>query len=327
MASKVLLLLFSFLVLTAQAQSFKKYAGEFLHAGVGSRALAMGGAQVAVAEDVTAGYWNPAGLNSADGMQLQFMHAQQFISSIQYDYLAISNRFDDETTLALSVIRFGVNDIKDTRSALLGETIADGLDLSKVTKFNTSDYAFIISYAKPYNDKLTYGANVKLIYRDYYSESAYGLGFDAGLRYQWNDNFIVGLMARDLTTTMMAWSTQEKEYVAPSLRPGVSYLFQVPALSLTLRPAMDLAIYFESREEAAQFNLGPVSFDTFWGGEIGYDNLAFLRFGYDDLNRINMGVGLQITRLGVDYSYTNFDQELGNVHRVSFRLRLGNLTQ
>ncbi len=39
-----------------------KYAGEFLSIGVGGRALGMGSAAVALASDVTAGYWNPAGL-------------------------------------------------------------------------------------------------------------------------------------------------------------------------------------------------------------------------------------------------------------------------
>jgi len=47
-----------------QAQTgIAKYAGEFISTGVGGRALAMGGAFVAVANDVTAGYWNPAGLS------------------------------------------------------------------------------------------------------------------------------------------------------------------------------------------------------------------------------------------------------------------------
>jgi hypothetical protein len=39
-----------------------KYAGEFLSIGIGGRALGMGSAAVALASDVTAGYWNPAGL-------------------------------------------------------------------------------------------------------------------------------------------------------------------------------------------------------------------------------------------------------------------------
>ena len=39
-----------------------KYAGEFMAIGVGGRALGLGGAYVALANDVTSGYWNPAGL-------------------------------------------------------------------------------------------------------------------------------------------------------------------------------------------------------------------------------------------------------------------------
>ena len=41
---------------------FRKYSNEFLNIGAGARGLAMGGAQVASAEDGNAGYWNPAGL-------------------------------------------------------------------------------------------------------------------------------------------------------------------------------------------------------------------------------------------------------------------------
>ena len=39
-----------------------KYAGEFLRLGVGARALGMGGSYVALANDASAAYWNPAGL-------------------------------------------------------------------------------------------------------------------------------------------------------------------------------------------------------------------------------------------------------------------------
>ena len=304
------------------ADGFKKYAGEFLNNGVGSRALAMGGAYVAVANDVTAGYWNPAGLTGAQGLQIQFMHAKQFISSVQYDYFSASNQLDEGTTLGLSVIRLGVDDIKDSRDALLGELISDGLDYSKIKMFNVSDYAFFFSYARNYDQKLAYGANVKLIYRDFASESALGIGFDLGAQYRMHPNLVFGLMLRDVTTTMMAWSTSEKEFIAPSVRPGISYRFNIEDLDLYLQPSADFNILFEGRKSAAQVNLGPVSFDSFWGMEIGFRDLAFLRLGYDDQERFNGGIGFSITRFAVDYSYMNYDSELGNVHRISFHLKL-----
>ena len=85
---------------------------------------------------------------------------------------------------------------------------------------------------------------------------------------------------------------------------------------------MDLNFLFESRKSAAQLHFGPLSADSFWGMEIGYREVVFLRAGYDDLERFNGGIGLSITRFGIDYSYTNFDRELGNVHRISFHLKL-----
>ena len=306
----------------ASGSGFKKYAAEFLNSGVGSRALAMGGAYTAVANDVTAGYWNPSGLVEAQGFQIQFMHANQFISSVQYDYFAASNQFASGTSLGFSMIRLGVDDIKNSRNALLGELISDGLDYSKITSFNVADYAFIISYARRYNDRFSYGANVKLIYRDFDSESALGIGFDIGVQYRLFQNLILAMTFRDFTTTMMAWSTSEKEFIPPSLRPGLSYRFNLESINLYFQPAFDMNILFEDRNYASQVNIGPVSFDTFWGAEIGFRDLVFLRLGYDDLSRFNGGVGFSITKFAVDYSYMNYDRELGNVHRISFHLKL-----
>jgi hypothetical protein len=317
-----MLVLYIFIISGLNAGGLKKYAGEFLYSGVGSRPLGLGGAYVAVANDVTAGFWNPAGLVDANGLQVQFMHAQQFMSSLQYDYLAASNRFENGSAIGLSVIRLGADDIPDTRNALNGATIVEGLDYSKITYFNVSDYAFLFSYAKRYSPDLSFGVNVKMIYRDFYSESAYGLGFDLGVRYLLLPNLMLGVMARDLTTTVMAWSTNEKEYITPSLRPGVAYKIEFPSIKLYVQPSMDLGLLFESRKDAAQISLGAMSIDSFWGLEIGYSKHGFLRFGYDDLNRFNAGAGVHINRLGVDYSYTNYDYELGNVHRISFHLKL-----
>ena len=321
---KIRFILLIILILTSmsQADGFKKYAGEFLSAGVGSRALGMGGAFVAVANDVTAGYWNPAGLVESSGLQFQFMHAKQFMSSIQYDYFGASKPIDDKSTLGLSLIRWGVNDIKDSRYALAGSNISEGLDYSKITSFNVADYVFYISYAHRYTENLSLGANIKIIYRDFASESAMGIGFDAGLKYRLLPKLFLGLMVRDITTTMMAWSTSEKEFVTPSFRPGLTYRFDIDDIDLYLQPSMDLAFLFESRNKSAQVGFGILSIDSFWGFEAGFKDICFLRLGYDDLSRFNAGLGVSINKFAVDYSYTNFDDVLGNVHRISFHLKL-----
>ncbi len=84
----VLLLIFS--SLTSAQTVIGKYAGEFLALGVGGRALGMGGAHVALVNDVTAGYWNPAGLAHMNYPQAALMHEENFGSLVNYHYGAVA---------------------------------------------------------------------------------------------------------------------------------------------------------------------------------------------------------------------------------------------
>ncbi len=318
----VVLLFFIFLQ-GARGQSFKKYAGEFLYIGAGSRVTALGGAGTASTSDVNAAYWNPAGLVEARGFQFEFMHSKQFISSIQQNYLGLSTEYRDEQVLALSLLYLTVNGIKDSRQAF---NAADRkVDYSKVTSFNTGDYTLLLSYANSYRKNISYGLNIKAIYRGYHVASAFGLGFDTGMKYFVNDRFALGLMLRDITTTMLVWTTGEKELIAPSIRFGTSYKLNISSLNLTVMPAMDMAVLFENRRYASQLHLGPISLDSFWGLEVGYHHLLALRVGMDELQRFNTGIGVSIPKITFDYSFTAYQSELGNIHRISFHLQFDRL--
>ncbi len=320
---RILIILVLFLVQTGQTATFGKYAGSFLSLGAGSRILSMGSAGTASVNDVTAGYWNPAALTEASGFQVEFMHSKQFISSIQHNYLGFSNANSDGSIFGFSMFYLAVNDIKDSRNAY--NFIDDKVDYSQIRYFSTGDYAFLFSYAKPYSADMSYGINVKMIYRDYESQSAYGLGFDAGLNYHLQPNWRVGLMLRDITSTMLAWSGGEKEFITPSLRIGTAYQLEFPSIGFTIQPTVDLNILFENRQAGSQMHVGPVSLDSFWGIEIAYNQLLSIRGGLDDLQRFNTGVGLQIPKIQFDYSFTAYDSELGNMQRISVHLQLESL--
>jgi hypothetical protein len=315
---KILYIFFCFSI-AANASGFKKYAGEFLSLGAGGRATGMGNAYVAVANDVTAGYWNPAGLVDAQKLEVLFMHTKQFISSVQHNFLAASWKMDEQTVFAASFLYLTVNGIQDTRDAY---NFTEGkLDYSKIKSFNTGDYVFYLSYAKYYTENLSYGLNVKIMRRDYEVESAVGVGFDLGLKYRITDKFIAGIMLRDITTSMMTWSTGEKEFITPSIHTGLSYLFRINSFDLGIQPAVDFNILFENRDYAAQLNLGPVSVDTFAGLEMDYKNTLAVRIGVDDLSRFNTGIGIQIPKISFDYSFTSYQSELNDIHRISFHLK------
>src|SRR5437879_6598994 len=104
-------------VSTGAGASRAKYAGEFIAIGVGGRALALGSSYVAIASDVTAGYWNPAGLSKLSYPQLTLMHDERYAGAVNYDYGAFALPVDARSTLALSIIRLGVDNNDNTTAA------------------------------------------------------------------------------------------------------------------------------------------------------------------------------------------------------------------
>jgi len=329
-------ILFLFILLTfynLNAQTvIAKYAGEFMSLGVGGRAIGMGGAFTAVANDVTAGYYNPAGLANLNYPQITLMHAEQFGALVNYDYGAIVIPYDTDMSFALSAFRIGIDGIHDTRNALYdanGDGIIDirddRLDYNKITEFSNQDWAFYLSFAKKYSENFYWGVNAKVIRRSIAEASATGIGFDIGAFYSPFDNFYLGANLQDATTTLIAWSTGRNELVSPTLKIGTSY-FLTEFLGGYLLPALDFDLRFENRRFASQFNIGPISFDMHAGLEYSFRNLIYVRGGYNDVKQFTIGTGVKLPKLNIDYSFARFSQSeierLPDSHRISVLLTL-----
>ena len=100
-----ILVLFTFQIVYSQAP---KYSNEFLQIGVGAKALGMSNASVARVGDVTSGYWNPAGLvNVRSLVSVGLMHSEYFAGIAKYDYLGVAHALNPNTSIGLSIIRFG----------------------------------------------------------------------------------------------------------------------------------------------------------------------------------------------------------------------------
>jgi hypothetical protein len=308
-----------------------KYAGEFLAIGVGGRALGMGGAHTAIVNDVTAGYWNPAGLARIDYPQVALMHEEHFGDLVNYNYAAAAIPYGKDMSFGLSVIRLGVDGIPDTRDALYDangdgflDINTDRLDYSKITEFNNTDWAFYLSFAKRQSDNFYWGANVKIIRRDLAEYSATGVGFDVGAVYMPMEDLYLGATVQDVTTTLVAWSTGRNELISPTAKVGVAYAFHI--LGGRVLPVHDLDIRFEGRDYASYFNIGPVSFDSHFGVEYTYDNLFSVRAGYNDVKQFTIGAGIKLPKLYIDYSFARMSQSeterLPDTHRISLMLSL-----
>ena len=95
--------------------------------GAGNRALALGGAFGAVADDASASLWNPAGLARLDRRQFQMTHTSLFGMGFSEQYMAAVYPHWRYGTFAVTVRLFGVDGIehRDDRNVLLPDELQD----------------------------------------------------------------------------------------------------------------------------------------------------------------------------------------------------------
>ncbi|MEO1632885.1 MAG: PorV/PorQ family protein [Bacteroidota bacterium] len=329
---------------TALAQTVVKYGAEFLAGGVGARALGMGGAYVGLADDVTAGYWNPAGLDALAYPQGAYMHAERFSGIVSFDYGAVAWPVTNRSTLGVSFFRSGVDDIANTLEAFNPDT---GLPLpnaeNNVTYFSAVDYAFFVSYARRLSDNLRLGVTGKVIRRSIGDfANAWGYSADIAAQYQIG-RFALGLNIQDVTGMLQAWTVNDTafedlyqdpdtgdflgfadvfgqdapvgltELVLPVARLGSAY-----ALPLTedigLNLGFDLDLAFDGQQTYV-LNAGDLSFRPRFGTEVTYRGLVALRAGIADVTTSErygtqltptLGAGLALDQINVDYGFGDF---------------------
>jgi hypothetical protein len=327
-----------------------KYSNEFLNVGVGARSIGMGKAFIASADDVTASYWNPAGLVRLSGRhQGGLMHAAYFAGIAKFDYLGAGTRLDENSSLGLSVLRYGVDDIPNTIDLMDPE---GNIDYDRITTFSVADYAFLMSYARvsPVSG-LDLGGNLKVIRRTVGEfASAWGFGADVAARFM-HGEWVFGAVMRDVTGTFNVWQFNEEKL---AIQAGDSIFNRPPDNSLELtipRLYLGLARNFFINEKLsvlAEFNAS-FSFDgktaavlsssiigaePVLGFELNYAGLAFFRMGVGNMQRItefgnekrlvadpSAGLGLKLGNFYLDYALGNISPQTVSLYSNIFSLR------
>lgn len=334
-----------------------KFVNEFLNIGVGAEAHGKFGSVVATVDDVSSGYWNPAGLTQLESpLQVSAMHANWFGGVANYDYVSIAKKFsgDKSAVGGLTVIRMGVDNIPNTLN-LIGP---DGtVDYDRIVTFSASDYAVLLSYARNMNAKgnFSLGGNVKIINRSIGSfATAWGFGADVGAQWR-GETFSFGLSARDITTTFNAWSfnlseedkqvfqqtgndipVSSTEIALPRLVLGAAMHKKYKSISYLVEANLNIS---SNGTKAGVFSGKSFAVDPTFGFEVGYVDRVFIRGGIGNIQSVinpsvadaverqlefqpNIGMGLKLGRLKVDYALTNIGSVSGVLVSHIFSLTL-----
>jgi len=312
----ILVLTFVAAMVTAGgARAANKYAGEFLTHGVGARALGMGSAFVAVADDVTSGYWNPAGVADAEARSVHLMHSETFGDVVNYDTGAYVHPLSADAALAVTFIRLAVDDIPFTGGFDVSDEGVVQYNEDDIIWESDSEMAALISYARRSSERLRLGGNLKLIRKSIGNYSCYGLGFDLGAKYDVTGKATLGINLQDATTTFLVWDTKERERIMPTVKVGVAYSTPVTSMDGVVTAAADADVRFENRLLADEYHIGSISADTHYGLEFVYRDMVGVRAGLA-LGQLTAGAGLNLAGFTVDYAFGKHEY-LDSSHRVS----------
>ncbi len=173
----IMIMLFTFILpATLLAQSVSRVgttAAPFLKIGVGARGLAMGEAAVTQASDVTALYWNPAGLGIMPRNQLILNH-YEYVADLSFDYAGVAIKLPNVGTIGFQFTYLGAPDIE--RTTLLQQ---DGTG----EMVSVSFYAAGLSFGRSLTDRFAIGGTIKLIQENLWHSRASGVSLDLGILY------------------------------------------------------------------------------------------------------------------------------------------------
>jgi hypothetical protein len=204
----------------AHGQRIAKYGADFLAGGVDARALGMGGAYVSLADEVSAGYWNPAGLSYLQYPELSYMRVERFSGAVSFDYGGVALPVNERSTVAISGFRSGVNDIVNTLEAWNPDRgVPLGSYESRITRFSAADWALFVSYSRRLSDRLTVGVNFKGIRRSIgdFAE-AWGYSMDVAAQYRVGP-YRFGAVVQDVSTMLQSWSVNPEAFEVNCTNP------------------------------------------------------------------------------------------------------------
>ena len=277
---------------------------QFLKINPGARGAGMGDAYSTLEGDASVVFWNPAGLSSLRNRSV-FAGYTNWFGDIKNEAFSAAMNFG-------SIGVFGISAVNMDYGVIQGTAISNSLlGYDDTGNLNVTEFAVGLSYAKRFTDKFGAGLTVKYCTQNLVARSSSVMAFDIGTNYNtgWNDLKI----AVSIQNFAKEIRYIDEYFVLPlTYRVG----FTVNALGLINVPSDQnkLTIAIEGvnpRDYSERIHLG---------GEYTYKDMFSLRAGYKinyDVESFSFGVGIKYSSAQIDYAYSDFGSNLGNVNRIS----------
>ena len=299
-------------ILLIIAISFSVFAGtgtdgfNFLKIKPSARATSIGDGFVAIADDVNACFYNPAGLAQIDNPEVSLMH-MMYVAETSYEYGAAAMPVGDNLRVGLFGVYLNYGSIATTTEN------SSGVYTATTGSYSPSDIAFGLSLAYKLGDDLSLGINAKYAGETIDTSSASAILADIGA--------LTKIEGVNIGAAIYNVGGNIGNDKAPmSARVGASYKF-------TVEKENDLTVAIGTGYTMASGQLGVTA-----GGEYYYEDFLVMRASYGmgyDLDSLNIGAGLRGNlegmKAGIDYNFSMLG-DLGSAHRVSLTVEFGDDT-
>ncbi len=283
--------------------------GQFVSWGAGAKSLGMGRAFMAVADDASATYWNPAALVRMDRKEVMALHATLFADT-NYNFLSYVHPTAKSGVFGANIVRLHSGGFEKINISV-DPNSQDIVKIENVGTFEDSRMAFTLAYGKKIRENLSIGFAGKYLTQRLDTSESGAITFDMSTFVEGINTTLPEIRLAFAIQNIISSSFGDTEDKMPlMLKMGASHSF----LKNKLLVAFDI-----EQSLAARANMG-------WhlGTEYWLMNYLAVRLGFEGekgIRETTAGFGLKYKDYGLDYAFSLHD--MGLSHRVSGSWKIG----
>ena len=307
-------------------------AANFLNIPIGGKAISMGGAYTAIADDPTALYWNPGAMSRVGRSDIYTSITNYFVDS-QHTWFGAQYMLTPSDAFGISLNSLNYGDWEPVTTVEEPDGTGE--------YWQASDMALAVSYSRNMTDRFSIGGSIKYIQQKIYNESASTVAVDLGLLFitQFNGlqigasirNFggSMEMRGRDLITQvdLDPASQGNNENIVSFLKTDqwaipLTYVIGVsmPVVDRGWNRLMLAADVVRPTNDAQTLNIG---------ADWKIADMVSIRAGYQSMFKtekengltLGMGIDLEISGMAIvfDYSFQSFGR-LGMLNTTSLAI-------